>query len=175
MNKFQTDEVQRKHFPLKAFTFYFWTEEGHIASALLTVISPNRSWLSHQIRSNMYMQLFCDVDYYPLGPSRDWTLIAKFYSSQNRGLELKVVIWPHRPPSGFCPKMKIWVFVASFLPTACQSFIDDQTQRVSFVCCANSWNCMYEWCRCKCVFIIWVISKAEVWFLLWKESVLEWA
>lgn len=132
-----------KAFSLKAFTCYFWAEEGHIGSVLLTVISPNRSWLSHQVRWNTCMQLFCDRDYYPVGPSRDWTAIAKFYCRQNGELAQKGFIWPHRPPSGFCPKTKISVFVASLFPVVCQSFTDDQNQRVSFVCCANSWTCIW--------------------------------
>lgn len=152
------------------FTFYFWAEGGCRTSVLLAVTSPNRSWLPHWIRSNMYMQLFCEEDYYPLGPSRDWTAIAKFYCRQNRGLELKAFIRAHGPSSGFCPKIKIWIFVACLLPVVHESFTDDQNQRVYFVCCTDSWNCIYEWCRCKCVLIIRAGSKSEVWFLLRKVS-----
>ena len=166
--------MSEKAFSVKAFTFYFWPEEGPIASVLPSVISPNRSWLSHQIRSNMYMQLFRDVDHYPLGPSRDWSAIAKFYCSQNRRLELKGFMWPRRLPSGFCPEIKIWIFVASLLPIGCDSFTDDQNQRVYFVCYADSWNCIDQWYGCKCVLVTGAVSNEEVWFLLWKVSVLEW-
>lgn len=113
--------ISEKEFPLIAFTSPLGTKEGHLASVLLAVTSPNRSWLSHQIRANVYVQLFCDGDYYPLGPSRDWTAIANLYWSQKRGWELKGFVGPQRPRSGFCPMMKTWVVVPSPFPTECQS------------------------------------------------------
>lgn len=169
VNEFQTDKVQRKNFPSKHLLFTFVQKAvEELLCHLLWLLQIEADCL---VKSGQICTCSCFVSKtYPLGPSRDWTAIAKFCCRQNRGLELKAFIWPQGPSSGFCLKIKIWIFVAYLFPIVHESFTDDQNQRVSFVCYAGSWNGIYEWCRCKCVPIIRAGSESEVWFLLRKVS-----